>query len=164
VQPHSLLHTFPFFKRRGFVLWIQFVPATDCHFECVPSNFERSHTGLPYPRLGKFAQSLLDTNSLVALTDLVDGMDLSEEWGEKHLDLDGTNDTAWARQKNEAIKTSAPSSGVFSLFELSEAPFNGKETWSKITGGKRKRIGPELPSELYATRFRLKNSQDPRLN
>jgi len=41
-------------------------------------------------------QSLLDMNDLVRLTDLVDGMDLSEEWGEVHRELVGTNDIAWA--------------------------------------------------------------------
>jgi hypothetical protein len=36
--------------------------------------------GLPYPTLEIFAQSLPDTNDMVALTDLIDGMNLTEKW------------------------------------------------------------------------------------
>jgi hypothetical protein len=39
-------------------------------------------------------------NDQVALADLVDGMNLTEEWGEGHLDLKGTNDVEWAEEKN----------------------------------------------------------------
>jgi hypothetical protein len=55
-------------------------------------NFERSTTGLPYPKLEIFAQSLLDTCNAVALADFIDGMDLSEECGAEHIDLSGNND------------------------------------------------------------------------
>jgi hypothetical protein len=164
VQPHSLLHTFPFEKRKGQVLWIQLVPAWDCHFECAPSNFERDHTGLPYPRLEVLAQSLLDMNDLVGLTDLVDGMDLSENWGEENLELDGINDIVWAQRKNEVIRASVPTSHGSCLHELSEAAISRRETWLHIVRGKVKRIGLELNKELYSTRFRLKDSQDPRLH
>jgi hypothetical protein len=163
VQPYSLLHTFPFFKRKGQVLWIQLVLAWDCHFDCAPSNFETDQPGFPYPRLEVLAQSLLDMNDLVGLTDLIDGMDLSEEWGEEHLELDGTNDIVWAQRKNEAIRASVPTSHGSCFLELSEAAINRREIWSNIVRGKAKRIGPELQRELYSTRFRLKNSQVPRL-
>jgi len=77
-QLYSLHHTFPRFKRKGVALWFVIVPSDDCHLECEPANFERSEMGLPYPKLEIFAQSLLATNSMVALTDLIDGMDLTE--------------------------------------------------------------------------------------
>jgi hypothetical protein len=101
-----LYHTFPLFKLKGFVLWIQLVPSSDAHITCQPASFERSYKGLPYARLDIFAQSLLDTHDLVDLNDLVDGMDLSLEWGNENLELDGTNDVAWAERKNEAIRAS----------------------------------------------------------
>ena len=34
----SLLHTFPLFKLKGYVAWIQLVPSSDCHFECTPQT------------------------------------------------------------------------------------------------------------------------------
>jgi len=40
-----------------------------------------------------YAQSLIDTKNSVDLQDLIDGMNLSEEWGEENLDLEGTTDT-----------------------------------------------------------------------
>lgn len=65
-------------------------------------------SGAPYPNLEVFAQSLLDTQRLVDLTDLVDGMNLTEEWGEQHLDLDKTSDVLYAEKKNEKIRASVP--------------------------------------------------------
>lgn len=79
-QVHSLLHTFPRFKLKDVNLWFDLIPSEDCHLVCEALNFERSTTGLPYPKLEIFAQSLLDTYNAVALADLIDGMDLSEEW------------------------------------------------------------------------------------
>jgi hypothetical protein len=89
---------------KGIDLSFVVIPSEDCHLDCEPSKFEWSKNGIPYPKLEVFAQSLLDTYSLVDLTDLVDGMDLTEEWGSAHLDLSGTNDIAWATQKNERIR------------------------------------------------------------
>jgi histidinol dehydrogenase len=64
--------------------------------------------GLPYPKLEIYAQSFLDTYNVMALTDLIDAMDLSEEWGAEHLDLSGTNHVEWARQKNKRIGSLFP--------------------------------------------------------
>jgi hypothetical protein len=89
---------------KGIDLSFVVIPSEDCHLDCEPSKLEWSKNGIPYPKLEVFAQSLLDTYSLVDLTDLVDGMDLTEEWGSAHLDLSGTNDIAWATQKNERIR------------------------------------------------------------
>lgn len=161
--PERLLHTFPLFKLKGFVAWVQLVPSSDCHFECTPSNFERSHKGLPYARLDIFAQSLLDTYDLVDLVDLVDGMDLSPEWGIENLQLDGTVDVAWAEKKNEAIRSSVPLTDSSCLLEVNTWPWSRRETWEGIVGSKQSRIGPEIPTEFWATRFRPKGDRDPRL-
>jgi len=161
--PERLFHTFPLFKLKGSVAWIQLVPSSDCHFECTPSNFERSHKGLPYARLDIFAQSLLDTYDLVDLVDLIDGMDLSPEWGIENLQLDGTVDVAWAERKNEAIRASVPLTDSSCLLEVNTTPWGRREIWERIVGGKQSRIGPEIPKEFWATRFRPKGDQDPRL-
>ncbi|KAI9836121.1 MAG: hypothetical protein M1819_001737, partial [Sarea resinae] len=135
----------------------------DCHFECDPTNFEISMMQIPYPKLDVFAQALLDMHRLVDLTDLVDGMDLSKEWGEQHLDLSGTNDTVWAEQKNKAMRASAPYPDAYCLLEVCVGPFSRKEAWDRIVSTKARRIKPGLPMEVFATRFRPRGSLDPRL-
>lgn len=139
------------------------VPSEDYHLSCTPSNFERSKTGLPYPKHDIFAQSLLDMLELNALADLVDGMNLTEEWGEQHLDLSGTNDVPWAERKNERIRASIPLTENSCLLELGAAPFSSRETWEMIVGRKTQRLGWEYePKELWATRFRGRDEEDPR--
>jgi hypothetical protein len=51
--------------------------------------------GLPYPTLPVYAQSLLDGKLGVDLDDLIDGMNLTIECGERNLDLEGTVDAGW---------------------------------------------------------------------
>jgi hypothetical protein len=40
-------------------------------------------------------QRAIDTKDGVELEDLIDGMELSEDWGEENLNLDGITDTKW---------------------------------------------------------------------
>lgn len=69
-----------------------------------PANFEFGQTGIPFPKLEVFAQSLLDTSNLVDLEDLIDDMNLSTAWGEEHLDLDGTTEVDWAKWRIETLE------------------------------------------------------------
>ncbi|KAE9363252.1 hypothetical protein N431DRAFT_498990 [Stipitochalara longipes BDJ] len=163
VQPWSLLHTFPRLKKKGVNLWFDLIPSDDCHILCEPSNFERSKMGLPYPKLDIFAQSLVDTHDRVHITDLIDGMGLTEEWGSQHLDLSGTNDVAWAEEKNKRIRASVPETPGSLLLELSEAPFSKKEIWDDLVRSKDRRIDLACPEGVYVTRFRTRESGDPRL-
>ncbi|KAI9710295.1 MAG: hypothetical protein M1820_002789 [Bogoriella megaspora] len=162
VQMESLHHTFPRFKLRGVGFWFLLIPSEDCHFECKPSNLERSKSGLPYPKLDVFAQSLLDMDDRVNLTDLVDGMDLSEEWALQNLDLDGTIDVDWAERKNVKIRSSVPLTETSCILELSAAPFSRREILMDILKKKSNRIGPEISKEYFVTRFRPRGSADPR--
>ncbi|KAI1925913.1 hypothetical protein LOZ65_002725 [Ophidiomyces ophidiicola] len=162
-QLGCLYHTFPRFKIRGVSLYFVLIPAEDAHLECIHSNIERSQMGLPYPKLPIFAQSLLDTNSEVTLTDLIDGMNLTEEWGLQNLNLDGTNDLFWASRKNKKIRSSVPLTDYSGLLELSTRATSKMETWKRIVGTKQCRIGLEPPKEYYASRWFAKTSGDPRL-
>lgn len=163
VQPWSLLHSFPRFKVNGKSVCFTIVPSEDSHLDCRASNIERSRMSLPYPKLETFTQSLLDSNDMVSLADLVDGMDLTDDWGLQHLKLEGVNDVVWAEQKNEKIRSSVPTSPDSCLLELSTIPLNLKKTWHSIVKGKDSRIGIECPKEVFATRFRLRGEGDPRL-
>ena len=158
----SLLHTFPRFKIRGKAMCFTLIPSDDAHIDCIPANIERSQMDLPYPTLEVFAQSLLDTNDMVALTDLIDGMNLTEQWGLDHLKLDGENDLAWVLRKNEKIRASVPLTFTSCLRELAIKPINLKETWIEIVRTKERRIGEELAGADLATRFRGRTSPDPR--
>ncbi|KAH8762767.1 hypothetical protein F5882DRAFT_431431 [Hyaloscypha sp. PMI_1271] len=131
----TLLHTFPRFKVKDPNLWFELIPLEDCYLVCEPPNFERSNMGLPYPKLEIFAQSFLDTYNVMALTDLIDAMDPSEEWGAENLDLSGTNHVEWART----------------------------EMWNDIVRSKERRINLALPKEVYVTPFRFRGSTNPRL-
>lgn len=118
--------------------------------------------GLPYPTLEIFAQSLLDTNNMVSLTDLIDGMDLTDEWGLEFLKLDAENDIAWTRQKNEKIRASVPTTLDSCFLELPINTINLKETWHAIVRDKQRRIAAEYAEGYFATRFRGRGSGDPR--
>lgn len=161
-EPRSLLHTFPRFKLVGIAMAITLVPSDDAHIDCIAPNIERSQMGIPYPVLEIFAQSLLDTYDIGGLQSLVDGMDLTEQWGLDHLKLDAENDVAWARRKNEKIRASVPLSFGSCFLEVTPNPFNLKETWNEIVRTKKLRIGIELPEGYFSTQFRAAGSPDPR--
>ncbi|KAK0118401.1 hypothetical protein ONS95_012690 [Cadophora gregata] len=162
-QIQSLIHTFPRFKFKGVRLFFDLVSAHDAHIICHPSNFEWSLMGLPYPRLELYAQSLLDTLSWANISDLIDAMDLTEEWGASHMELDKSNDVAWALNKNEKIRASVPLTLGSCFLEVDEGPMNLKEVWNNEVRTKGKRLGEETLKEVYLTRFRPKGSGDPRL-
>ena len=90
-------------------------------------------------------------------------MDLSPEWGIQNLQLDGTVDVAWAEKKNEAIRASVPLTDYSCLLEVNTTPWGRREIWERVVAGKQTRIGPEIPKEFWATRFRPKGARDPRL-
>ena len=62
--------------------------------------------------------------SAVALTDLVDAMDLDNEWASNNLDLSKTQDIAWTKTRNEKIRASAPGRS-----ELNDEPRSARAFW-----------------------------------
>ena len=95
---------------------------------------------------------------MVALCDIVDGTNVSEDWGEKNLDLTGTTDAEWIKWKNDAIR-SREGWNIFCLVETTVV--SRKKTWEDTVRGKEKRRGFKYPEKLFATRFRLRGSEDP---
>ncbi|KAK2818408.1 hypothetical protein FQN49_007928 [Arthroderma sp. PD_2] len=162
----SIIHIYPRFKVKGFDLSFIILPSDDYHFECTPSNIERSYKGLPYPKLAPFTQAVLDSNNMHYLTDLVDGMNLTEEWGQQNLELSGTRDIAWIRRKNAKVRRLIPDPDESCWYELPEGEegLTRKDTYENIVRTKERRIGVECPKEVYATRFCGHGDGDPRLN
>ena len=160
-QPQSLIRTYPLFKLNEASFTFLLTPAFERHADCSPDKLEYSHNGIPYPKLEHFAQSLLDTQNYADLEDLVDGMDLDEAWGEANLDFEHIP-IDYIKRKNELICESLP--GLPGLMaSLSTTP-DPKGAWTRAVRGKRARMMPKYSEELYATRFRLIGSPDPRMD
>ncbi|KAI9752083.1 MAG: hypothetical protein M4579_005768 [Chaenotheca gracillima] len=156
---NSLNHTYPRFKGIGIRFFFLVVPSQEPNITCSPANIERSKSGVPFVNLPTYAQSLIDTQNTVDLEDLVDGMDLSLEWGEENLDLEGSTDTSWAQARIDALLAD----GTKKMFVWIDAePHSRRAIWERMVGGKTRRLGFKYPEELYLTRFRRRGSRDPR--
>lgn len=155
----SFEHLYPRFKLVGVALFFLIIPSQDCHILCEPANFEFGQTGIPFPKLDVFAQSLLDTCNLVDLDDLIDGMNLSGAWGEENLDLNGYTDVDWAKWKVEILKQQEKK---LSLWD--ESPNARRHLWRKETSEDRKKRSQGWKyQENYETRFWKRGQRDPRL-
>lgn len=164
-QPGSLVHTYPRFMLQGVNFFFILIPASEYLIQCSPGQCERSPSGILYPKLEYFAQSLLDTQRYADLADLIDGMNLDEAWGETHLQLNKPVPIEYIREKNELIARHCPESmrnGLpFAL--LSESP-RPRDVWLRQAQTKDRRINEELGRHRYLTRFRKVGSSDPREN
>ncbi|KAI6262968.1 hypothetical protein MCOR27_003821 [Pyricularia oryzae] len=162
-QPKSLIHSYPRLKRVGINVRFILVPAFDIHFEFKPESLTRSFNNLPYPKLEVLVQSLLERNDSMNLTDLVDGADLSEKWGEDNLNLEGKNDGEWVAKINATVRAMAKGPTDMKTMGCM-APtvlVDKRELWLRIVRKKGLRLGWKRPPELFATRFRLHGEPDP---
>ncbi|KAL9618325.1 MAG: hypothetical protein Q9160_006975 [Pyrenula sp. 1 TL-2023] len=158
----SIEHLFARFKFVGLALFFVVMSSQACNLPCKPENFEYSQTGIPYPKLHVYAQCLLDTLSYVDLDDLVDGMILTEEWGEANLDLQGFVDTKWGRWKADFTNNGKAPQDRIPMW--CHKPPERRTIWVNAAAkeGKKSRQGLKY-SELNETRFRKRGSKDPRL-
>ncbi len=155
----TLLRSFPRFKATNSTDFWVLVTASFAHITFESGNVEKSKGGLPYPSLISFAQNLLDTQNDVDLEDLMDGMNLSEEWGEEHLELDKDIDVLWARRQLAMYDNA----GVDEMFvNLDIEPRKRRVDWQRVSRNKEARIGFKKSKDIYATRFRRHGSKDPR--
>jgi len=126
------------FKCVGLGLFFLLVPAREV---CVAIEKEdsivRGKTGLPFPSLPVFVQSLLDARMITDLADLIDAMDLSEEWA--------TINGVHVSDKPYPNSTLTP-----------------KSLWERFTRTKQKRMGLKYNPRINATRYRRHNERDPR--
>ncbi|KZM19283.1 hypothetical protein ST47_g9573 [Ascochyta rabiei] len=159
-QPMSLAHTYTWF--RGNMLNFEFclVPSTHARIPVYRSVVCRSPNGVPYAPLEELVQSYLDTHDLVSLCDIVDGANLSYEWGQIHLNLNGTTDVEWAQQRNAELMGGE---GMFDPSLLGSvfptAQVEKTSLWRKTTEDKKQRLEQMMvPQDLFETRFMLKGS------
>lgn len=171
-QLASLLHTWPHFQpiqsNEGINMTFWIMPA----FEWFPggleeSMIERSRSNLPFPRVEYFAQSLITTQRFHHLLQLVDGMDLSEQWGYDNLRLGepSESDVTYARTKNQQYYQSLkdrPRDFIADLIDV--GTFDRTKRWQRMVRTKEERIDDYGGAkQRYSTRFRRKGSGDPRL-
>lgn len=105
-------------------------------------------------------QSLVDTKNGVDLEDVIDGMNLSEEWGEQNLDLGGHTDVKWLEDYADTLRED----GRDEMFIfIDSAPVSRHQMWREFVLNKQRRMGWKYPPEIYATRFRRHGSKDPRV-
>lgn len=128
---------------------------------------EHSRNNVPYPKLEDFAQSLVTTQRWPELAQLIDGMNLDEEWGPAHLHLDMPSqaETDYVVAKNikyRSFQDEFPGSNL-RVGTLAEKPIDRTKKWQSLVEAKQNRMKPHLSKERYATQFRRKGSQDPRL-
>lgn len=155
-----LFDTYPAFKLLAVEhVYFRVVSAQAAHITCEPSNFEWSKQQLPYPKLVSLVQSVIDTQDGVGLEDVVDGMDLSEQWGLDYLELSSYDNSLWADWANARIKVKDPGAKGFLVCG---GAFDRKKRWQGKVKGKQTRLGFKFPKERYATRFRSHGSPDPR--
>jgi hypothetical protein len=138
-------HLYPRFKFVGTALFFILMSSQACHLECESNDIEHSQTGVPYPKLPVYAQSLLETWNLVGLDDLVDRMNLTLEWGEANLDSEGTIDAEWGRWKADALyrrKPDASDNGKACVGDIPlwrSDPKNQRDIWESVVSPQAKR-------------------------
>ncbi|KAJ9222237.1 hypothetical protein DTO169C6_5366 [Paecilomyces variotii] len=158
-RPDSLNHKYPRFKAIGRTDFWLLVPASYYNIDCRPENVEWSKGGLPFPKLEVYAQSLIDIKNGVDLQDLIDAQDLSVEWGEENLNLEGSTCVEWAKRRIDALKEDGvPAHFIF----IDPTPVSRRKIWQEYVENKQKRMGWKYPPEIYATRWRRHGSKDPR--
>lgn len=173
--PHfsSLIHTYPRYrctqedrKTLGFYI----MPSSEEFLGDLDDNaIERSANNIPYPKLEVFAQNLVSIQKWDHLTDLVDGMDLSLEWGQQHLRL-GTlseEEIDYIRAKMEKYAESMVRLGLTGACSTSSLTIDGLDKgwmWARIVSRKQKRASSShYNAANWKTQFRRKDSGDPRL-
>ncbi|KND92791.1 hypothetical protein TOPH_02802 [Tolypocladium ophioglossoides CBS 100239] len=162
-QVQSMTHTYNRFQTRG--LWHTFVivPASDVHLDCRPVNIVRSLQGLPYPSLQVFAQSCLNRRNELELCDLIDGTNISEDWGEKNLNLEGTNDVDWAwAMKRRTKEWNVEKEGKPRPIDFwPTRPKSKRLIWQSQVRTKASRLDWSRPPEAFITQYRVHGSPDP---
>lgn len=106
-----------------------------------------------------YVQSAIDSKDDGLLQDLIDGMDLTEQWGEKSLNLEGLTDTKWLEGRYQAFLDD----GVDPMFIwVDTTPVSRRKIWTAMVQQKQRRLGWKYSPEKYATRYRKHGAKDPR--
>ncbi|KAK6434463.1 hypothetical protein LTR95_009352 [Oleoguttula sp. CCFEE 5521] len=133
------------------------------------SLIERSPNDIPYPKLEVFAQNLVSIQKWDHLTALVDGMDLSLEWGLEHLRLGTLSEeekehcrAKMAKYSESTVSLGEP--GAHSTGGLTIHGIDKSERWTAIVSQKQSRAGSDHYNKAnWKTRFMRNGRGSPRL-
>lgn len=100
-------------------------------------NIVRGKSSLPFPSLPAFVQSLLDSGNVLNLEDIIDAMNIEEDWA--------------------AVNRVEPSDQPYSGVRISP-----KRAWERSTRTRQTRMGWKYDPKIYATRYRTHKDRDPR--
>lgn len=171
----SLYHTFPRYKLQDRSFEFYLIPAEDYRLDCIKENFEWStQKHVPYPKLDILVQCFVDTQNFLDLEDIIDAMDLDEEWGKANLDFSKPQQEyiSWATAKNVKILAALPAKYREDWwatrfgntgFELGEEVVDFREVFTEKVRNKPLRIGQEFPLGVMITKYWLARGGDPRL-
>lgn len=138
------------------------VPSEDAHIVISPDNLTRSIRGLPYPKLGVFIQSCLERAEKLELDDVIDGSNVSEQWGEEFLDLEGTNDINWAeRMHQKGVEFAKGDRDLERWVFFRTVDFSKRELWQEAVRNKGRMRGLDKPGSVFLTQYRAIGSSDP---
>ncbi|PQK17432.1 hypothetical protein BB8028_0007g06270 [Beauveria bassiana] len=151
--PGSRIDTYSVFGTRKSHHEFLIMPDYDVHLDCRSLDIVHSLRGVPYPSLKAFAQSCLDRRNQLELCDLIDGSNVSEEWGEENLDLNGVHDVDWVRTmqaKKGSCRRWWPT-----------RPKEKRAIWQDFVRTKEQRLDDSRPPSRYITQYRHIGSKDP---
>ncbi len=160
--PWDRRHACPCFQLIGYNFWFILVPSSDCLVD--PSDadhVERSKNGVPYVSLVQFARSLLVQGLTPDLSDFIDGMDLTIEWGAEHIGFKALQEenTRFVALRNQRVNDS--SGGDYGYISTSQ-PL--EQLWNNMASkeAKERRIEPMKHGRYYTRWRRIKSPEDPR--
>lgn len=94
---------------------------------------------------------------MLELCDVIDGTNVSEEWGEQNLDLEGINDVEWAKEKNKRGKAF---DGKLMAFAR-DGRKSKREMWQSLVRTKKDRLDWTKPEDVFITQYRVIGVPDP---
>ncbi|GKZ18608.1 hypothetical protein AbraIFM66951_007628 [Aspergillus brasiliensis] len=115
--------------------------------------------GIPCCLVGIAALVFYGAGRVRDLCDVIDGTNVSEEWGEKNLDLEGTIDVEWAEEKNKRGKEFG-GKWAHAVFAWT-GPKEKREMWQSLVRTKKDRLDWTKPKDIFITQYRLIDTPDP---
>ncbi|EAQ84259.1 hypothetical protein CHGG_10663 [Chaetomium globosum CBS 148.51] len=158
--PWSRRHTFTCFRLKGYNFWFILVPSSDCFVDpSTASHVEKSRNGVPYASLVQFSRSLLLQQMVADISDFIDGMDLTVDWGTQNIGFEALqkDSACFIERRNEHATVDSGRYGFLSSQSL-------EQLWNEMASkeAKERRIEPMKQGRYFTRWRRIKSPEDPR--
>lgn len=91
----------------------------------------------------------------------MDGSNVSEQWGENNLQLDGCNYVEWADDMNRRGKEYANGKFAHGAPFVPDVPKSRREMWQSKVRTKEDRLDWTKPKDIFVTQYRIVDDPDP---